>query len=82
MQLESFELEVQRRQFWSWYIMHCHNGEGFGVLDAAGNVAELPLPWSEDEFAACSHTSSTNCLITAEGSTSVFAELVRLMTFW
>jgi hypothetical protein len=82
MQIETFEVELQRRHFWSWYIMHCHSNESFGVLEAAGNIENLPLPWPEHEFAAGSLCSQPTILKSTEGSTSIFAELVKLMTFW
>jgi hypothetical protein len=82
MEVETFEVELQRRNFWSWYIMHCHSNESFGILEAAGDISSLPLPWPEDEFAAGYLTSLPTNLNSTEGSTSIFAELVKLMTFW
>jgi hypothetical protein len=82
MQLQTFDVEVQRRRFWSWYIMHCHNTEGFGVLEPVGDVSNLPLPWPEEDFASGTLISPTTTLISIEGSTSIFAELTKILTLW
>lgn len=80
--IQTFEVEVLRRRFWSWYIMHCHNTESFGVLDTVGDLMSLPLPWSEEDFSLGTLTSPTATLASTEGSTSVFGELSKIMTLW
>lgn len=80
--IQTFEVEVQRRRFWSWYIMHCHNTESTGILDAVGDLMSLPLPWSEEDFSHGTLTSPTVTLASTEGSTSVFAEMSKIMTLW
>jgi hypothetical protein len=80
--IQTFEVEVQRRRFWSWYFMHCHNTERFGILDAVGDLMSLPLPWPEEDFSQGTLTSPTVTLTSIEGSTSVFAEMSKIMTLW
>jgi hypothetical protein len=80
--IQTFEVEVLRRRFWSWYIMHCHNTESSGVLDPVGDLMNLPLPWSEEDYGLGILTTSTTTLASTEGSTSVFAEMSKIMTLW
>ncbi|KAK5062508.1 hypothetical protein LTR84_004581 [Exophiala bonariae] len=80
--IQAFDVEVQRRLFWSWYIMHCHNTESRGVLDTVGDLMSLPLPWPEEDFGLGTLTSPTTTLASSEGSTSVFAEMSKIMTLW
>ena len=80
--IQSFEVEVQRRRFWSWYLMHCHSTESFGVLDTVGDLMSLPLPWSEEDFSLGTLTLPTVTLASTEGSVSGFAELSKIMTLW
>lgn len=80
--IQTLEVEVQRRQFWAWYIMHCHNTESFGTLDTVGDLMSLPLPWSEEDFSLGTLKSPTGTLASTEGSTSVFGELSKIMTLW
>lgn len=81
-QMQTIEVEVQRRRFWSWYLMHCHNTESFKVLDSIVDVQSLPLPWCEDDFSVGTLTTPTGTLTSTEGSTSIFAELAKVMTIW
>lgn len=82
MQAQTFEAEVQRRRFWSWYIMHCHSADGSGALEPVGDIMNLPLPWSEEDFAAGVLSASPTSLASTEGCTSIFAELTKIMTLW
>jgi hypothetical protein len=80
--IQTFEAEVQRRHFWSWYIVHCHSTESSGVLDPVGDLTSLPLPWFKEDFSLGMLTSPTTTLASTKGSTSVFAELSKIMTLW
>jgi hypothetical protein len=82
MQVQTLDIEMQRRNFWSWYIMHCHSDESAGVLEAAGDIANLPLPWSEEDFAATVTKSAACFLSSRDGTNSIFAELAKLFTIW
>lgn len=55
---EAVEVEVLRRRFWSWHIMHCHSTEGSGALEPVGDILSLPLPWSEEDFTVGTWSSS------------------------
>lgn len=80
--IQTFEAEVQRRRFWSWYIMHCHSTESIGIFDTVSDLMSLPLPWSEDDFSLGTLTLPTATLASTEGSASGFAELIKIMTLW
>ncbi|KAK3650409.1 hypothetical protein LTR56_006388 [Elasticomyces elasticus] len=81
-QVQSWEAEAQRRRFWAWYIMHCHDGERSTDVEPVADIQSLPLPWCEEDFVAGTLRAPAVDLTCAEGSTSLFAGLVKIATMW
>ncbi|EWG42668.1 hypothetical protein FVEG_04420 [Fusarium verticillioides 7600] len=78
----SLEAELRRRRFWTCYLFHCFSCEKLFRFEAIADIENLPLPWSEEDFAA--GTSRPVVSTTANGvcSGSIFAELIRGLNLW
>lgn len=79
----SLEAELRRRRFWACYLFHCFSCEKLFRFQAIADIENLPLPWSEEDFAAgTSPRSSIATIANGVGPGSIFAELIRGLNLW
>ncbi len=62
--------------------MQCSLGEPLVLFEPIANVAKVPLPWPEVDFATGVAKGPTVCLESDMSSGGVYSELVRVSTLW
>ncbi|QGI93732.1 hypothetical protein CEK26_006801 [Fusarium fujikuroi] len=78
----SLEAELRRRRFWACYLFHCFSCEKLFRFEAIADIENLPLPWSEEDFAVGTSSSAVATIANGVGSGSIFAELIRGLNLW
>lgn len=78
----SLEAELRRRHFWACYLFHCFSCEKLFRFEAIADIENLPLPWSEEDFAVGTSSSAVARIANGVGSGSIFAELIRGLNLW
>ncbi|KAF5623176.1 uncharacterized protein FTJAE_10699 [Fusarium tjaetaba] len=78
----SIEAELRRRQFWTCYLFHCFSCEKLFRFEAIADIENLPLPWSEEDFAAGASRLAVATIANGDCSGSIFAELIRGLNLW
>jgi hypothetical protein len=79
---QSLAAEIQRRRLWACYMMQCTLGESLALFDAVADVERLPLPWLEEEFSIGACDGPATCLSSSDGRGGVYAELIKVQTYW
>ncbi|KAK2676941.1 Zn(2)-C6 fungal-type DNA-binding domain [Fusarium oxysporum f. sp. vasinfectum] len=78
----SLEAELRRRRFWACYLFHCFSCEKLFRFEAIADVENLPLPWSEEDFAVGSSHSAIATIANGVCLASIFGELIRGLNLW
>ncbi|KAF5587523.1 hypothetical protein FPANT_6868 [Fusarium pseudoanthophilum] len=78
----SLEGELRRRRFWTCYLFHCFSCEKLFRFEAIADIENLPLPWSEEDFAVGTSHSVVATIANRACSGSIFAELIRGLNLW
>ncbi|CCT66802.1 uncharacterized protein FFUJ_12968 [Fusarium fujikuroi IMI 58289] len=78
----SLEAELRRRRFWACYLFHCFSCEKLFRFEAIADIENLPLPWSEEDFAVGTSSSAVATIANGVGSGSIFSELIRGLNLW
>ena len=74
--------EIFRRRFWANYLVNCHATDLLPYQGPSENSLKLPLPWREEDFENDIPSTPAITLETGESNGSIYAELVRALTFW
>ncbi|KAF4435115.1 hypothetical protein FACUT_7416 [Fusarium acutatum] len=78
----SLDAELRRRRFWACYLFHCFSCEKLFRFEMIADIDNLPLPWSEEDFAVGTSHSAIATIANGICSGSVFAELIRGLNLW
>ncbi|RKK42631.1 hypothetical protein BFJ66_g10392 [Fusarium oxysporum f. sp. cepae] len=78
----SLEAELRRRRFWACYLFHCFSCEKLFRFEAIADIENLPLPWSEEDFAVGSSHSAIATIVNGVCLASIFGELIRGLNLW
>ncbi|KAH8808017.1 hypothetical protein F5884DRAFT_857574 [Xylogone sp. PMI_703] len=78
----SLESEIKRRRLWACYLTHCQNCERITLFEPTDDIANLPLPWPDGEFAAGSSKHPQLSLQSTQSNGGTFAELIKVITLW
>ncbi|CZR39140.1 uncharacterized protein FPRO_05668 [Fusarium proliferatum ET1] len=78
----SLEAELRRRHFWACYLFHCFSCEKLFRFEAISDIENLPLPWSEEDFAVGTSSSAVATIANGTCSGSIFAELIHGLNLW
>jgi hypothetical protein len=79
---QSLAAEIQRRRLWASYLMQCTLGENLALFDAVADIERLSMPWSEEEFSNGACDSLATLLDSSGGPGGVYAELIKVQTYW
>jgi hypothetical protein len=81
-----FEAEIRRRRLWACYLMQCQSADNLSFFELIADLANLSLPWSEEEFEAGVSTCSPDCLSLGRSNgtigRSLYAEVIKALTLW
>ncbi|KAK6371287.1 hypothetical protein LTS17_009018 [Exophiala oligosperma] len=79
---KSLKCEIRRRRFWTFYLMHCHNGEDFSIVRQTADIDNLPLPWPSKDFKSGITDTAPAFLNSKTSNGGVYMEVIRALTLW
>lgn len=79
---KSLKCEISRRRFWTFYLMHCHNGEDFAPVHQTADIDSLPLPWPSKDFEIGLTDTVPGFLNSETSNGGVYMEVIRALTLW
>ena len=79
---DTLDVELGRRRFWAPYLMYCYYSDSFPEPRIGGNIRELALPWSEEDFEVGLSSGPKICLESGISNGGIYCELIKALIFW
>ncbi|KAH8174568.1 hypothetical protein LIA77_05987 [Sarocladium implicatum] len=74
--------EISRRRFWACFLTNCHTSDSLFTMGPPGALADLQLPWREEDFERGSSAGPQAKFGSKETNGGLYSEMVRGMSYW